>query len=196
MPVSTQQFYNRIAPLYPAIDFFLKPQRKKLIQEVNRQKPGRLLEIGIGNGSYLSQYKGHQVTGIDTSVAMLKQAHKYKKEHVELLEMGGDDLQFKEATFDYVVLSHVIAVVEKPDLVLDEVFKVLKPKGKVFILNHFTPDNWLQFIDKTFHRLSRTVHFNSFFSLDHLKTMDKFTMVKQMSIGKLSYFKLLILEKP
>jgi phosphatidylethanolamine/phosphatidyl-N-methylethanolamine N-methyltransferase len=127
---------------------------------------------------------------------MLKLAQKYKKDHVELIEMGGDNLQFKEAFFDYVVLSHVIAVVEQPNQVLDEVYNVLKPKGKVFILNHFTPNNWLQYIDKSFDLLSRTIHFKSFFSIDHLKAMERFSMVKQISLGKLSYFKLLILEKP
>lgn len=196
MTVSTQQFYNRIAPIYPAIDFFLKPQRKILIQEVNNQNPGQLLEIGIGNGAYLSLYKGHRVTGIDTSVAMLKQARKHNTKNVEILEMKAENLHFNDASFDYVVLSHVMAVVQQPNKVLKEVYKVLRPKGKVFILNHFTPDNWLQYIDKTFNFLSKTLHFSSHFSMDSIKTINQFTLVKEMCIGKFSYFKLLILEKP
>jgi phosphatidylethanolamine/phosphatidyl-N-methylethanolamine N-methyltransferase len=71
MSKRTVAFYNHLSFLYPLIDVFLKPQKRLLFNKVNNLPAGRLLEIGVGNGSHLRQYKKHQVIGIDTSAAML-----------------------------------------------------------------------------------------------------------------------------
>ena len=57
------------------------------------------------------------------------------------MQMDGENLQFPDCYFDYVVLSHVITVVDDPEKLLEETYRVLKPNGKIFILNHFTPKN-------------------------------------------------------
>jgi phosphatidylethanolamine/phosphatidyl-N-methylethanolamine N-methyltransferase len=196
MPDKTTVFYNKLAPVYPLIDVFLKPHRNALIKKINAYPAGRLLEIGIGNGGHLPLYDKHNITGIDISRAMLKRAGRYKRGSIQLLEMSGESLNFRDGIFDYVVLSHVIAVVKRPEEMLNEVFRVLKPKGKLFILNHFTPDNSLRYADKIFNPISKLLHFKSLFFQSDLKTLQKFSVVEEESIGKLSYFKTLILQKP
>src|SRR5215213_7458207 len=103
---STGAFYNRISFLYPVVNYFLKGQRKTLIEAVNSELPGKLLEIGVGNGSHLPLYAGHQITGIDISEAMLRKAKYFKENHIQLLLMNGEHLLFPEGCFDYVVMSH------------------------------------------------------------------------------------------
>jgi len=193
---STSTFYNRISFLYPAINYFLKGQRKSLIEEVNSVPPGTLLEIGVGNGSHLPLYISHQITGIDISEAMLHKAQRFKNDNIELLLMNGENLLFPEACFDYVVMSHVLAVTKNPDQLLEQVYKVLKPGGKLFILNHFTPDNWLRYVDRAFQPLSSILHFKSSFYLHNIKGLQQFSLLKQTELGKCSYFKLLIFCKP
>jgi phosphatidylethanolamine/phosphatidyl-N-methylethanolamine N-methyltransferase len=149
----------------------------------------------VGNGAHLKHYNTHEIIGIDTSQSMLNRAGKYKKDNVQLLLMNGESLLFPDETFDYVTLSHVIAVVEDPEKVLEEVHRVLKPDGKVFILNHFTPDNWLQYIDRSFQRISRMLHFKSVFHIDNLRKIQKFKRVRELNAGLFSYFKILIYEK-
>jgi len=177
------------------VDVFLKPQKRVLFKEINKLPFGKILEIGIGNGSHFDLYKTHKITGIDTSPKMLDIAKKRKKENIELLQMNGENLLFHNQTFDYVILSHTIAVVENPEKLLKETYRVLKPKGKIFILNHFTPKNWLRHIDKSFHIFSRMLHFKSVFHIHSLATLKKFTLIKEINFGRLSYFKLLIYKK-
>lgn len=196
MNYSTATFYNNISFLYPAINYFLKAHRKVLIEEVNSALPGKLLEIGVGNGSHLPLYRAHQITGIDISKAMLNKAQRFKGEHTRLLLMNGESLMFPEACFDYVVLCHVLAVAQNPDQLLEQVYKVLKPGGKLFILNHFTPGNWLRYVDWAFQPLSSLLHFRSIFYLHHIKGLQRFSLHKQPDPGKSSYFKLLIFYRP
>ena len=192
---STGTFYNRISFLYPAVNYFLAGQRRLLINEVNSVVPGRLLEIGVGNGSHLPLYASHEITGIDISEAMLNKAKRFKNDNIELLVMNGENLLFPEASFDYVVMSHVLAVVKDPDQLLAQVYKVLKPGGKLFILNHFTPGNWLRYVDRAFQPISSLFHFRSSFHLHDVKGLKQFSLMKQMELGRWSYFKLLIFCK-
>ncbi|RZK57235.1 MAG: class I SAM-dependent methyltransferase [Pedobacter sp.] len=195
MSRQTDNFYNHFSFFYPVVDLFLKPQKHKLFQEINKLPYGQLLEIGVGNGSHLKLYKTHQVTGIDTSVSMLEVAKKHKTENIQLLQMNGEKLLFPDQTFDYVILSHVIAVVDFPEKVLEETYRVLKPDGQLFILNHFTPNNWLRHIDKVFQVFSKAFHFKSVFHIDSLTTIKKFRLLFEINFGQFSYFKLLIYKK-
>lgn len=193
---STRIFYNRISFIYPVINYFLKAHRKVLIAEVNSVLPGNLLEIGVGEGSHLPLYKAHEITGIDISNAMLNKASRYKGEKTRLLLMNGEELLFSEASFDYVVICHVLAVTKNADRLLEQAYKVLKPGGKLFILNHFTPNNGLKYIDRLFQPLSFLFHFRSGFYLHKIKGLQRFSLLKQTELGISSYYKLLIYTRP
>jgi phosphatidylethanolamine/phosphatidyl-N-methylethanolamine N-methyltransferase len=195
------RFYDRVYFLYPLIDIFLKPQKRKLFRYINSSPPGQLLEIGVGNGANLKYYRVHQVTGIDSSTNMLKvasraatQANKHAPDSIRLAHMNGEELLFKDRSFDYVTLSHVIAVVNNPERLMSEVLRVLRPAGKVFILNHFTPDNLLGNIDRMFGQVSGFLRFRSSFQITDLN-MDKFQLVSETNAGLFSYFKILVYEK-
>lgn len=191
----TDNFYNEFSFFYPLVDIFLKPQKRQLFREINGLPSGELLEIGVGNGKYLKFYKTHKITGIDTSSSMLEKARKQKREDMEILQMNGESLLFNDQTFDYVILSHVIAVVDNPERLLSETYRVLKPNGKVFILNHFTPRNWLKHVDLTFDIIAKMFHFRSVFYIDSLSAIKKFRLINETSFGRFSYFKLLIYGK-
>jgi phosphatidylethanolamine/phosphatidyl-N-methylethanolamine N-methyltransferase len=195
MANNSEKFYDRLTFLYPVIDLFLKPQKHTFFSRINGFPHGRLLEIGVGNGAHFKYYNTHEITGVDTSRKMLDQAHKHRKDNIQLFHMNGETLLFPDEAFDYVILSHVIAVVGDPEKLLKEVYRVLKPGGKVFILNHFTPDNWLKYVDKIFESFSRLFHFKSVFHLSGLREIEKFRLLTEFNAGLFSYFKILIYEK-
>lgn len=195
MSKQTDSFYNRFSGLYPLVDVFLRSQKKVLFNEINQLPEGNLLEIGVGNGAHFNLYKKHRVIGIDTSASMLKVARKHCNERIMVLEMNGERLFFEDNKFDYVVLSHVIAVVDHPEQLLNEVLRVLKPQGQMFIINHFTPDNWLGCVDNAFQRVSKLLHFRSVFFIHQIAAIKNFTLIKEVSLGIASYFKLLIYQK-
>src|SRR5688500_5992831 len=180
MSKAVESFYNKFSFFYPLVDVFLRPQKKVLLNEINSLPDGNLLEIGVGNGAHLQLYKKHKVVGIDTSAAMLAIAGKHNPNNAALLQMNGEALLFEDAQFDYVVLCHVIAVVDNPEQLLAEVFRVLKPNGRIFILNHFTPENWLKYIDHAFKFISRNFHFKSVFHLGEVKNISKFKLLKEI----------------
>lgn len=192
---STGLFYNWFSFIYPVVALCFKPQKHRLFKEVNSAVSGDLLEIGIGNGSNLSSYKNHTVTGIDISTRMLKIAAKKKATSTRLLQMNGEQLQFGDCSFDYIVLSHVIAVSPCPEKILEECLRVLKPGGIVYILNHFTPNNGLKYVDRAFRPFSKYFHFTSEFYSENLVTLQKFTLLNEIKFRPLSYFKLLIFTK-
>jgi len=156
---------------------------------------GNLLEIGVGNGAYFHRYKKHKIIAIDTSKTMIEIARKRNNPTVKLIQMDGKELRFNNEQFDYVVLSHVIAVVDDPEKLFEEVRRVLKPEGKVLILNHFTPNSWLKYVDRAFAAFSKVFHFKSVFYIDEINAIKKFTLLKEISFSSLSYFKLLIYQK-
>lgn len=195
MSKQTSAFYNRFSVFYPLVDMMLKPQKRRLVNEVNSLPEGTLLEIGVGNGSHLGWYKRHRVTGIDTSAAMLEKARSHCPGNTVLIEMDGEALSFGNQAFDYVVLSHVIAVVDNPEQLLLEVHRVLKPQGRVFILNHFTPGNWLRHIDRAFAMFAKLLRFRSFFRLQDLGAICRFSLEQEIDLGIASYFKLMIYRK-
>ena len=188
-------FYNRFSFLYPVVDVFLSPQKRLLTREINKMPHGQLLDVGVGNGSHLKYYKRHNITGIDTSLEMLNKARSSNNNRVELIEMNGEDLSFYSGSFDYVVLSHVIAVVDDPEQLLLEVYRVLRPGGYLFILNHFTPKNWIRHIDQGFDYCARLLHFRSIFRQKDLKALSKLELKSEISTSISGYFKLLIFLK-
>jgi phosphatidylethanolamine/phosphatidyl-N-methylethanolamine N-methyltransferase len=195
MSYTSEKFYDRLTFLYPLIDVFLKPQKQKFFTIINRYPHGLLLEIGVGNGSHLKFYTNHQVAGIDTSNGMLAKAEKQHNGNVQLYQMNGEALSFPDEAFDYVVLSHVIAVVEDPAKVLEEAYRVLRPTGKLFILNHFTPDNWFRYVDIAFEKISGLLHFKSIFQIGSVRGIKKFKLLSEFNASPFSYFKILIYEK-
>jgi phosphatidylethanolamine/phosphatidyl-N-methylethanolamine N-methyltransferase len=195
MNKASDKFYDRLSFLYPVVDIFMKPQKRKFFGMINNYPHGQLLEIGVGNGEHLKYYSTHNITGVDTSESMLARARRHQKENIQLIKMNGEALSFPNEMFDYVILSHVIAVVEDPEKVLEEAHRVLKPGGKVFILNHFTPDNWLKYVDKSLSRITKLLYFKSVFHISSLSKIEKFKLLSAFDAGMFSYFKILIYEK-
>jgi phosphatidylethanolamine/phosphatidyl-N-methylethanolamine N-methyltransferase len=192
---NTSQFYNRISFIYPLIDWFLKPQKELLAKEINGLKKGKLLEVGVGNGKHLNLFQKHEITGIDISEKMLKTAQSNQREKVNLLKMNAIEMTFPNSSFDYVILSHIVSVVENPTKLIAESCRVLKPNGKIFILNHFTPTNWLRFIDILFNPFSKLFHFKSEFYAKNLEIRKELELIEEIKIGSFGYYKLLVFEK-
>ncbi len=195
MNFKTATFYNIFIHFYDFVDFFFKPQKERLITEINRLQSGKLLDIGVGKGSFLTRINKHQLVGVDISEKMLQSVRKIDTLVIKLHLMDGANLNFEKEQFDYLIISHVIAVTNHPSLILKEAKRVLKPNGKLFILNHFTPNNWLQYVDKCFNPIARIFHFRSYFKISDLEIPPNIILEKKISFGWFDYYNLLIYRK-
>ncbi|MBI4183447.1 MAG: methyltransferase domain-containing protein [Proteobacteria bacterium] len=136
--------YGRYARHYDT--FFgnlVKPGRRATLAAANRIAGRRILEVGVGTGLSLPEYRPDcRVVGIDISAEMLaiarRRVERLKLGHVEaLLEMDAENLTFRDAAFDVVVALYTASVVPNPQRLLREMRRVCVPGGDILICNHF-----------------------------------------------------------
>jgi len=138
---ATRARYNRLAPIYDAMEVFaerrFKPWRQRLWSQV---PPGRVLEVGVGTGKNMPYYPaGAQVTAVDLSDKMLAQARKRAAREgiqVELHEMDAQALSFEDDSFDAAVATFVFCSVPDPVRGLKELGRVVRPEGRILLLEH------------------------------------------------------------
>ncbi len=137
----TRARYQRIAPVYDAMEALAerryRPWRRRLWSMV---KGGKVLEVGIGTGKNMPFYpKGPQYSGIDLTPGMLERARKRARQLGLDLELSLGDVQaldFAEASFDTVVATFVFCSVPDPRLGLRELGRVVKPDGRILLMEH------------------------------------------------------------
>lgn len=106
---------------------------------VSNRKDVKVLEVGCGTGAnlwYLAK-EGFDVTGIDgSSVGIDRAGKRLKKESLEADLKVGDivNLPFEDNSFDCVIDNECIYSnnYEDSKKIIDEIHRVLKPKGKFF----------------------------------------------------------------
>jgi SAM-dependent methyltransferase len=105
----------------------------------------RFLDCGCGAGEYvlaLSDRFGLDAYGVEFDVAKVRQAQ--AKAALQNRVQRGDlqALQFASDSWDYVMLNEVLEHVPDDRRALDEVQRILKPGGSLFI---FSPNRWFPF---------------------------------------------------
>jgi len=108
--------------------------RKKVAKLVNSQPGQNILDLAAGTGSSSIAFlrEGVKVVAADFSTGMLEEG---KKRHPELEFVFADasSLPFADQEFDTVTISFGIRNVEKTEVALSEMLRVLKPGGKLVV---------------------------------------------------------------
>lgn len=109
------------------LNFFLLESGKKNIPDGENKK---VLDIGCGNGWVLNQYrqKGWSVFGVEPGMAAAEAGNKAGLNifHGTLLQA-----KFNANEFDLILTNHSFEHIYNPNEVLLEVFRILKPDGKI-----------------------------------------------------------------
>lgn len=122
-----------------------KRTRKWFVKLWSSVKGPNVLEVGVGTGKSFPFYpRGPKITAIDFSSGMLAKAQ--KKVHdlafpVMLKQMDIQKLEFADNSFDTVAASCVFCSVPDPVLGLREIRRVLKPEGRLVVLEHMRHPN-------------------------------------------------------
>ena len=106
---------------------------------------GSVLEIGAGAGANLSFYPGNiSLTLLDKNPYMVKKLLKKTKlldVDAEVILDSAEILPFPDNSFDSVVVTLVLCMVDNVNSVLDEIYRVLKPGGKFYVYEHIHSSN-------------------------------------------------------
>jgi SAM-dependent methyltransferase len=115
---------------------------------------GRLLEIGCGRGEFLleSVERGLETVGVEYAEASASQARTLLQGRAEIVTGDIDSAGLPDASFDYCVFADVIEHVRDPAAFIEQVWRVLKPGGMVFIATpsidspsaRFMRENWME----------------------------------------------------
>jgi demethylmenaquinone methyltransferase/2-methoxy-6-polyprenyl-1,4-benzoquinol methylase len=147
--------FDKIAGKYDKMNRFLSARtdlgwRKKAIKKLKKDKPQHILDVATGTADMaLLAYKELQpvqITGIDISEGMLELGRK-KIEKEQLgdkiqLHLGDSEtINFAENTFDAVMVAFGVRNFENLENGLSEMFRVLKPGGRLIVLEFSKPRN-------------------------------------------------------
>jgi ubiquinone/menaquinone biosynthesis C-methylase UbiE len=141
---ATKARYNRISSIYNFMEslpeVFFADWRARLIACTK----GKILEVGVGTGKNFKYYPaGADVTGIDIADRMISIAKKKAKElnlSFKIEEGDAQHLPYPDNFFDTVVATFVFCSVPDPVKGLRELRRVVKPDGKILLLEHVRID--------------------------------------------------------
>lgn len=106
---------------------------------------GKGLEVGTGMFSMLA-FSDADVVGIDPLQKEFQAIFPYPQSRVEHLVGDGECLLFGDESFDWVVYWNVIDHTPNPHLMSQEIARVLKPGGKLYLEVNFdevlTPEHY------------------------------------------------------
>ena len=144
--------FNNISARYDFLNHLLslgidKIWRKKAIRLLSRRPIEQLLDIATGTGDFALEglkLNPTKIIGSDISEGMLKVGkEKIKKkglEHIISFELGdAEDIQHKNHSFDAITVGFGVRNFENLEKGLSEMYRVLKPKGQVAILEFSKP---------------------------------------------------------
>lgn len=121
--------------------------RKKVIQIIGENKPKTLLDIATGTGDLaimMAELKPEKIVGLDISEGMLevgkqKVAAKKLDGLIDMVLGDSENIPFDDNYFDAITVSFGVRNFENLDKGLQEILRVLKPRGVFTVLETAVP---------------------------------------------------------
>lgn len=145
--------FNNISGTYDFLNHFMSLGidiiwRRKAIKELKAIQPRQVLDVATGTGDFAFEaidiLHPDKVVGVDISEGMLEVARKKAKtrglEAVYSVQVGDSEgLHFEDNTFDAVTVAFGVRNFEHLEKGLADMFRVLKPNGKLVVLEFSKP---------------------------------------------------------
>lgn len=146
------QMFDNISGKYDFLNHFFslgidKKWRKKAIKQLGEMQPKKILDVATGTGDFAFEalkLNPDKLVGIDISDGMLEVGRKKIKERgledkMEFKNADSEALPFSDNQFDAVTVSFGVRNFQNLTIGLSEILRVLKPGGRVVILEFSKP---------------------------------------------------------
>jgi demethylmenaquinone methyltransferase / 2-methoxy-6-polyprenyl-1,4-benzoquinol methylase len=144
--------FDNIALRYDLLNKILsagidKRWRKKLVELLKADNPQNILDVATGTAELaiaIAAINPKKITGVDISPRMLQLGEEKIRSLnlsllIELKLADGESLPFSDNYFDAVTVAFGVRNFENLDKGLREIYRVLQPGGKIFILEFSQP---------------------------------------------------------
>ena len=154
--IEIKDLFSRLAARYDIGNSIIsfgahKHYKRKALTELNLKPGDYLLDLCTGTGDLvfmaLDLFPGINVTGVDFAAPMIELAQKrlgqrpLLKTRVNFLVADATELPFKESSFDAATVAFGIRNIPDKQRFFNEVFRVLKPGGKLIVLEFSNPSD-------------------------------------------------------
>jgi len=142
----TARYYDRISA---ALSFgTCRVYRKMALRRAGLEPKMRMLDVATGTGLVAQAaldlgLSPDRVTGVDPSRGMLEENRKARS--IQLVQGRGESLPFPDSSFDFVSMGYALRHVEDLGMLFRELHRVLKPGGRVLVLEIVRPESRLVF---------------------------------------------------
>ena len=146
------QMFDNISAKYDFLNHFLslgidKIWRKKAVNMLREINPTKILDIATGTGDFAIQsltLHPEEVIGVDISEGMLEKGRekmvKRKIDHIISMRSGdSEDLPFDDNYFDALTVGFGVRNFQNLEVGLAEMLRVVRPGGKLIILEFSKP---------------------------------------------------------
>ncbi|MBT8109854.1 MAG: methyltransferase domain-containing protein [Gammaproteobacteria bacterium] len=162
--------FDRAASTFDSADFVHAVTREGLFARLEPLvvDPNTILDLGCATGSATHQlrkrFRRAHLVSLDISHGMLRQAvgkrPRFSFSRYSEVQANAVSLPIKDQSIDFVFSNLLLPCTDSPDLVFQEVARVLK-KGGVFAFASLGPDSLLE-ISRAWSRLDGCAHVNRF----------------------------------
>ena len=152
-----QQMFDGIAPDYDRLNHLMslgvdRSWRRRALREiVDAHRAQAVLDIACGTGDFSLAIAGRmhpdsRITGLDLSEGMLavmrdKVARAGLEDRISCEQGDSEAMRFADASFDVVTIAFGIRNFAHREAALREILRVLKPGGRLVILELSVPEN-------------------------------------------------------
>ncbi len=154
-----RQMFDGIAPDYDRLNHLMSLgvdrswRRRALRWIVDAQRPQRILDIACGTGDFSlaiarRMHADSRITGLDLSEGMLAVMREKVEaaglsERISCLQGDCEVMPFADGSFDVATIAFGIRNFEHREAALREILRVLRPGGRLVILELSVPENKL-----------------------------------------------------
>jgi ubiquinone/menaquinone biosynthesis C-methylase UbiE len=153
---------------------FVKVMYEPLLNELNKNQKGKLLDVGCGTGNILCKLINgkRELFGIDLSENMVSECSKRMAHNAEIKVADAEHIPYEDNFFDVLICNASFHHYPHPEEVLKEMKRILKKGGQLLIGEGYAIQPFRALLNLSF-RFSDSGDFKSYGKHEFIKMLEE-----------------------